>query len=103
MGIGRELADGEPVPGGDELGHRAAVVGIEVVPDDDKRAAELLVRGVREAGVVRFGEALARVFAGVAAGVHAVDQPGPAARLDGDQRGHETRLLLPPVTRTTGV
>ena len=61
--VGRELEDGQPVPGRDQLGHRGADVGIQVVPDDHERAAELLVRGVQQPGVVRLGEALALVLA----------------------------------------
>src|SRR3712207_7297374 len=42
-----------------DLGHRGADVGVEVVPDQHKRAAELLMRGVEQGGVVGLGEALA--------------------------------------------
>jgi hypothetical protein len=37
----------------------AADVCVVAVPHDHQRAAELLVRGVQQAGVVRLGEALA--------------------------------------------
>jgi hypothetical protein len=43
------------------------------------------VRGVQEAGVIGLGEALAPVFAGAAAGMHAVDQPGPLPGLEVSQ------------------
>jgi hypothetical protein len=36
-----------------------AEVGVQVVPDHHERAAELLVCGVEEPGVVNLGEALA--------------------------------------------
>jgi hypothetical protein len=36
-------------------------VGVQPVPDQDDRAAELLVRGVQKAGVVRLGEPLALI------------------------------------------
>jgi hypothetical protein len=78
-------------PGGDQLGHRSADVGAQIVPDDHERPAGLQVRGGREAGAVRLGEALALVFAPAAAGVHAVDQPGPAARLVHSSAASETR------------
>jgi hypothetical protein len=61
-------------------------VGIQVVPDHDDWAAELLVRGVQELGVVRPGEPFALVLA-AAALVHPVDQPGAAPGFDRDQRG----------------
>jgi hypothetical protein len=48
---------------------------------------QLRVRGVRQAGVVRLGEALALVPAVAAAGPGTIDQPGPAAGPGGDQRG----------------
>ena len=76
---------------GNQLGHCAADVDIEVVPDDHERAAEL--GGVQQPGVVRFGEALAAVAAGAAAAANAVDQPRPLSRLDRDQRGQR----YPPV------
>jgi hypothetical protein len=66
-------------------------VGIEVVPDQDERAAELLVRGVQEPGVVRLGEALAPVVP-ASAKVRAVDQPGLVPGPGGDQRASDTRL-----------
>jgi hypothetical protein len=52
-------------------------VGVEVVPDEDERPAELLVRVVQEPGVVGLGEPLALVAGPAAAGVDAVDEPGP--------------------------
>ena len=38
-------------------------VGIQIVPDQDDGPAELLVGGVQKPGVVRLGEAFARVAA----------------------------------------
>jgi hypothetical protein len=43
--VGRQLEDGQPVPGRDQLGHGGADMGIQAVPLDHQRAAELLVRG----------------------------------------------------------
>ena len=54
----------QPVPGRDQLAHRAADVGVQVVPDQDERACQLLVRGVQEPGVVRLGEPLALICPG---------------------------------------
>ena len=47
MRVRAQLIDGQPVPGGDQLGHRPADVGIEVIPHDYQRAGELLVGGVQ--------------------------------------------------------
>jgi hypothetical protein len=55
-----EPVDGQPVPGRDQLGHHADV-GIHLVPHDYDRPAEVLVRGIQEPGIVRFGEAFALV------------------------------------------
>ena len=60
-GVWREPVDPQPGPGGDQLAHRTAGVSVQAVPDHHERAAELLVRGVQQAGVVRLGEVLALV------------------------------------------
>ena len=52
---------GKPRAGGDQLAHRPAGVGVQAVPDQDHRTAELLVRSVQEPGIVRLGEPLALV------------------------------------------
>ena len=90
---GRELADGQPVPGPGQLGHGGADVGIEIVPDDHDRAGELLMGGIQQPGVVGLGEPFALVLAAAAALVHAVDQPGMLPGLDGDQRGERDALV----------
>jgi hypothetical protein len=60
-------------------------MGVQIVPDDNERAAESLMRGVQQAGVAGLGEAFAPAPpAGV---VSAVDQPGPVPGLGGDQHG----------------
>jgi len=59
-----------------------------LVPDQDDGAAELLVCGIQQAGVVGLGEALAPTLGGTAVEVNAVDQPGPTAGLGADQRRH---------------
>jgi hypothetical protein len=77
-------------------------VGVQVVPDQYERAAELLVRGIQQPGVTGLGEALALAGQVPASGVGAVDQPGPAPGVDGDP-ARDSRGLLRAVTRTTGV
>ena len=57
--VSRQLEDRQPGAGGDQLAHRAAGVGVQAVPDQDDRAAELLVHSVQEPCVVRLGEPLA--------------------------------------------
>ena len=59
--VSRQLEDRQPVPGRDQLAHRAAGVGVQAVPDQHDGAAELLVGGVQEPGVVRLGEPLALI------------------------------------------
>src|SRR6185369_3203483 len=71
-------------------------MSVQSVPDQHERAAELLVRGVQEPGVIRLGEPLALIPPPGA--VRAVDQARPVTRPDGD-----TRVSCPPVTFTTGV
>ena len=89
---GRTAGAGRPSAsaGRDQLAHRAADVGVQVIPHHDERSAELLVRGVQEPGVVRLGEAFALVAARARC-VHPVDQPGLVTVLDGDQRGQRSR------------
>ena len=41
-GVGRELEDRQPGPGRGQLARRLGDVGVEVVPDQDERPAELL-------------------------------------------------------------
>jgi len=85
---------------------RAAIAALTWVfglsPHQDDRATELLVGGVQQLGVVHLGEALSPVAAVPAGVVHAVDQPGPAPGLIAISAASETRLLLAPVTLTTG-
>jgi hypothetical protein len=90
--VGRELVDGQPRAGGDQLPHLAADVGGQVVPDQDDRPAELLVGAVQQAGVISLVKALAPVLAGPAVQVGAVDQPGLAAWPGADQRGDRDAL-----------
>ena len=93
-GVGGELEDRQPVPGRDQLAHRPADVGVQVIPDQDERPAKLLVRGVQEPGVVRLGEPFAPVVtAPAAAVVHPVEQPGPLPGLHRDQRGQRHSLV----------
>ncbi len=82
--VRREPVDPQPGPGNDQLAHRAADVGVQAVPHHHERAAELLVGGVQEPGVVGLGETLALVVAAARAG--AIDQPGRVVRPGSDQR-----------------
>ncbi len=59
---------------------------VEVVPDQDDRAAQLLVGGDRQIPVVAPGGALSPVAA-VVVPVWPVDQPRPVAGLVSGQRG----------------
>jgi hypothetical protein len=65
--IRREPEHRQPLPGRDQICHRGADVGMQVVPHDDDGAGELLVRGVEQPGVVGLGESLALVLARPAA------------------------------------
>jgi hypothetical protein len=102
-GVRRELEERQPAAGRDQLAHRAADVGVQVVPGQDDGTAELLVRGVQEPGVVRLGEAFAPVVAVPAAGAGAVDQPGPQPGRVAISAASDTRVLGPPAARTTRV
>ena len=55
-GVGGQPDLGQPVRmGAGERAHHGADVGVEVVPDQDDRGLQLLVRGGDQAGVVGFG------------------------------------------------
>jgi hypothetical protein len=60
-------------------------VARNIIPDQDDRAAELLVRGIQEPGVLVLSEPLALICA--ARAVRAEDQPRTAPGPDRDQRG----------------
>src|SRR3712207_9542034 len=84
VGVGRQPEHRQPRPGRDQLGHRGAGVGVELVPDQHDRPAEPLVGGIQEGGVVGLGQALAPTIApaiGSATGMGAVDQPRPVAEI----------------------
>jgi hypothetical protein len=91
--VGRQLEDGQPVPGRDQLVHRAAGMGVQAVPDQDHGTVQLLVGSVQEPGVIRLGEPLALISPPCA--VRAEDQPGTAAGPDGDQRGQRHPRVMP--------
>lgn len=78
--VRRKPEHGRPVPGRDQFGHHGADVGIQVIPHDDDGVGELLVRVVKEPGVVGLGEPLALAGAVPAPLVDAVDQPGDPPR-----------------------
>jgi hypothetical protein len=91
--IRRDLVDGQPVPSRGQFGHRSADVGVRIVPDEDERAAELLVGGIQQPGVTGLGEALAPVLTPTVA-MDPVDRPGAAAGLDRDQRGQRQACVV---------
>ena len=63
-GVGGEPDDGQPVRvRREELLHALADVGLEVVPDQDDRGVQLLVRGGQQGGV-GLGQAAALPFCG---------------------------------------
>ena len=83
-GVGRELDDGQPVRvRAGEGAHHGAEVGVQVVPDEDDRGFELIVRGGDQAGVVRFGHAAPLAFA-AAVDADPVEEPAPAAGPEAD-------------------
>src|SRR2546421_2940742 len=73
--------------GVDERANHGADVWVEVVPDQDDRGVQLVVRGGDQCGVVVLGQAAA--FA-LAATVEAdpVEQPSPGRGAEADQAGH---------------
>ncbi|GIF45020.1 hypothetical protein Axi01nite_93310 [Actinoplanes xinjiangensis] len=77
----------QPVSGGDHLAHGGADVGVEVVPNEHDRSAQLLVGGVEQAYVVAFAEAAAFVLA-AAVGDGAVDHSGTLAGFVAGQAGN---------------
>ena len=79
-----------------------AGVGVQVVPDQDERAAELLVRGVQEPGVVLLGEPLALIARAGRRCVRKISR-GPQPGRTAISAASDTRVSWPPVTVTTGV
>lgn len=64
-GVGRKPDNGEPVVVGDELLHSGREMGVEVVPHEHDRPAELPVSSNDQVAVVSPGKALAAVCAAV--------------------------------------
>ena len=64
---------------------------VQVVPHQNDGAAELLVRGIQQAGVVSVGKALTAALGGTTVEVDAVDQPGPVAGLAQAKRSRSRR------------
>jgi hypothetical protein len=62
-------------------------VGVQVVPDNHERAAELLVRGVRQLGVADLSKARTLAGAPCAVTADAVDEPVSLLSLNADQGG----------------
>ncbi len=85
-GVGRQIVDGQPVPGGCELPQTGSFVHVEAVPDEHDRATELLAGGDQQVPVVAPGEAFAPIPAVVVL-ARPVDQPGALARFVAGQGG----------------
>ena len=87
-GVGGQPYLGQPVRvRADEPPHRGADVGVQVVPDQDDRGMQFLVRGGDQAGVIGFGHRAALAFA-AAVDADPVEQVAPAAGLEAHQPGH---------------
>ena len=84
-GVGRQPYLGQPVrvrP--DEPRHRGADVGVQVIPDQDDRGMQFLVRGGDQASVIGFGHRAALALA-PAVDADPVEQVAPAAGLEAYQ------------------
>jgi hypothetical protein len=57
--VGRQMANGQPIPRFAELPQPSGYVDIEIVSDEHDRAAELLVGSGQQVSLVLPGEALA--------------------------------------------
>ena len=80
-GVAGQLYHGQPVLAGlGEGAHFLAAVGVEVVPDDDERGAQGVVRGGDQVRVVGFGHARAVALA-PAVDAEAVEEPSRPAGL----------------------
>ena len=91
-GVGGQPDHGQPVAVrlGERV-HHGADVGVQVVPDQDDRGMQLLVRGGDQAGVVGFGHAAALAFT-PAVQAHPVEQAAARAR----PQAHQARHRHPP-------
>jgi hypothetical protein len=91
-GVGGQPDLGQPVRvSADEPPHRGADVGVQVVPDQDDRGVQLLVRGGDQVRVVGFGHRAALALA-PAVDADPVEQVAPAAGLE----AHQPRDRHPP-------
>ncbi len=87
-GVGGQLDHGQPVAVRlGEPAHRGADVGIQIVPDQDDRGMQLVVRGGDQAGVVGFGHGPALALA-PAVDADPVEQVPAGAGPEADQPGH---------------
>lgn len=77
--VGRQVASGDAVVGVDERPHPSVLVDVQVVSDEDDRAAELLVGGDEVVSVIGPGEALAASALVVGMSFGPVDQAGAFA------------------------
>jgi hypothetical protein len=101
--IGGQPDHGQPVVMSvGECAHHGADVGVEVVPDQDDRGMQLLVRGGDQAGVIGFGHAAALALASPV-DAHPVEQAAPRARPEADQPGRRYPSGARAGTLTTGV
>ena len=102
-GVGGQLDDGQPVRvRTGERAHHSTDVGAGVVPDQDDRGRQLLVRGGDQAGVIGFGHAAALALA-PAVHPHPVEQAAPRLSLRQTSPATGTRPDPLPDTLTTGV
>ena len=84
-GVGGQLDDGQPVRmRAGERAHHSTDVGVEVVPDQDDRGMQLLVRGGDQAGLIGFGHTAALALASPVH-PHPVEQAAPRLSLEADQ------------------
>src|SRR5271157_2958325 len=91
-GVGGQPYLGQPVRvRADEPPHRGADVGVQVIPDQDDRGVQLVVRGGDQAGVVGFGHRAALAFA-PAVDADPVEQVAPRA----GPQAHQPRDRYPP-------
>ena len=86
-GVGGQLDDCQPVGvRAGEGAHHGAEVGVQIVPDEDDRGFQLMVRGGDQACVVCFGHAAPLAFA-AAVDADPVEEPAPGAGPEAHQAG----------------
>ena len=84
-GVGGQPYLGQPVRvRADEPAHHGADVGVQVIPDQDERGLQLVMRGGDQASVVGFGHRAALALA-PAVDADPVEQVAPRPRLQAHQ------------------